>query len=81
MLLMNFIFGAIYKLEEDLVCLRQQLLEFEPDYTLMDTSQKCKEVREAFMLRYFKDKKEIDLNSVKNSIIYQQNLAYVRETV
>ena len=77
----DFIFGTIYKLEEDLVCLRQLLFEFEPDYTLMDTVQKCKDVRESFMLRYFKDKKDLDLNSVKNSIIYQQNLAYIREKV
>ena len=77
----DFVFGTIYRLEEDLICLRQQLLAFEPDYTLMDTSQKCKEIREAFLLRYFKDRKEIDLNVVKNSIIYQQNLSYVREKV
>lgn len=77
----DFAFGTIYKIEEDLICLRQQLFEFEPDYKLMDTVQKCKDIREAFLLRFFKDKKEIDLKSVKESIIYQQNLAYVREKV
>lgn len=67
------------EIEENLICLAQVLKEFEPDYVLMDKVEKMRKVRESYLFHHFKDKKVVDLNSVKNSIIYRTNLAYDRE--
>lgn len=67
------------EIEENLICLAQVLKQFEPDYVLMDKVEKMRKVRESYLFHHFKDKKALDLNSVKNSIIYRTNLAYDRE--